>query len=118
LLLATVGIYGVISYSMTQRVREIGIRMALGAEKWDVLRAVVGQGLRLGLAGIAVGAGAVLILTRVLGTFSRLLFGVQPGDPLTFLGVSLVLLSATVLACAIPARRAARVDPMAALRCE
>jgi predicted permease len=118
LLLATVGIYGVISYSMTQRVREIGIRMALGAEKWDVLRAVVGQGLRLALAGVAVGASAVLILTRVLGTFSRLLFGVQPGDPLTFLGVSLVLLSATVLACAIPARRAARVDPMAALRCE
>ncbi len=118
LLLASVGIYGVISYSMTQRVREIGIRMALGAEKRDILRALIGQGLRLALAGVAIGAMAVLILSRVLASFSHLLYGVQPRDPWTFFAVSLVLISASVMACAIPARRAATLDPMAALRCE
>jgi len=118
LLLACVGIYGVISYSITRRVREIGIRMALGAEKRDILRAVIGQGLRLALAGVAIGAAAVLILSPVLASFTHLLYGVRPRDPWTFIAVSLVLMSATVLACAIPARRAATVDPMAALRSE
>jgi predicted permease len=118
LLIASVGIYGVISYSMSRRVREIGIRMALGAEKWDVLRAVIGQGLRLALAGVAIGAVVALILTRVLASFSQLLYGVRAGDPLTFLAVSLVLISAAVLACYVPARHAAKVDPMVALRYE
>ena len=118
LFLTTLGIYGVISYAMSRRVREIGIRMALGAEKWDVLRIVIGQGLRLALAGVAIGAVAALILTRVLSSFSQLLYGVGAGDPLTFLAVSLVLMSAAVLACYVPARHAAEVDPMVALRYE
>ena len=118
LLLASVGIYGVISYSMTQRVQEIGIRMALGAKKRDVLRMVIGQGVRMALAGIAIGAVAALVLTRALSSFSHLLYGVQARDPVTLVAVSLVLISAAFLACYLPARRAARVDPMIALRHE
>jgi ABC-type antimicrobial peptide transport system permease subunit len=118
LLLASVGIYGVISYSMTQRLREIGIRMALGAVKRDVLRMVLGQGLRLTLGGVAVGVVAALVLTRVLLSFSHLLYGVSAGDPWTLIAVSLVLIGAALLACYIPARRAARLDPMMALRHE
>ncbi|HLY18733.1 MAG TPA: ABC transporter permease [Bryobacteraceae bacterium] len=116
LLLAFVGIYGVISYAMTQRVRELGIRMALGAVRRDVLRMVVGQGLRLAMAGIAAGVAAALLLTRVLPSFSHLLYGVQASDPTTLIAVSLVLLIASALACYIPARRAASLDPMTALR--
>jgi predicted permease len=118
LLLASGGIYGVISYSMTRRVREIGIRMALGAVKGDILRMVLGQGLRLALGGIAIGMAAALALTRVLGSFSRLLYGVQAWDPLTLIAVSLVLMAAALLACYIPARRAARLDQMMVLRHE
>ncbi|HLJ29768.1 MAG TPA: ABC transporter permease [Candidatus Angelobacter sp.] len=118
LLLAFVGIYGVISYLTTERVHEIGIRMALGAEKWDVLRMILGQGLRLALPGIAIGTGAALILGQLLSSFSHLLYGVRPRDPLTLIGVSLILLSAALLACYIPARRAAGVDPMVALHHE
>ncbi len=118
LVLASVGIYGVISYSMTQRVHEIGIRIALGAEKQDVFRMVIGQGLRLTLAGLAIGAGAALILTRVLSSLSHLLYGVGASDPLTFLSVSLLLSTVAVLACYIPARRAMRTDPIIALRYE
>jgi ABC-type antimicrobial peptide transport system permease subunit len=118
LLLASVGIYGVISYSVSQRVREIGIRMALGADKRDVFRMVVGQGLALALAGLAIGVAAALILTRLLSSFSLLLYGVGASDPLTFTTVSVMLILVAVLACCIPARRAMRVDPMAALRFE
>jgi predicted permease len=118
LLLASVGIYGVISYSVTQRVHEIGIRMALGAEKQDVFQMVIGESLRLALAGLAIGAVAAIILTRLLSSFSRLLYGVSASDPATFVSVSLVLTAVAVLACYIPARRAMGTDPMVALRHE
>jgi predicted permease len=118
LLLASIGIYGVISYAMTQRVREIGIRMALGALRTDVLRMVIGQGLRMALAGIAIGVVAALVLTRVMLSFSHLLYGVRAWDPLTLAAVSLALTGAALLACYIPARRAARLDPNIALRHE
>lgn len=118
LLLASVGIYGVISYSMTQRVNEIGIRMALGAKKTGIFRMVLGQGLRLALVGVVIGTVAALILGRLLGNFSQLLYGVRAGDPLTFLTVSLVLISVALIACYVPARRAMSTDPMIALRHE
>jgi putative ABC transport system permease protein len=118
LLLASIGIYGSISYSTTQRVREIGIRMALGAVRRDVLQMVIRQGLRLALAGIAIGAAAVLLLAQLLSAYSRLLYGVRPEDPPTLIAVSLVLICVALLACYIPARRAARLDPTAALRHE
>jgi predicted permease len=118
LLLASIGIYGVISYSVTQRVHEIGIRMALGAEKRDVFRMVVVQGLSLAFAGLAIGVTAALILTRLLLSFSHLLYGVGASDPATLVSVSAVLIGVAILACYLPARRAMRVDPMVALRCE
>jgi len=118
LLLASVGIYGVISYSVTQRVHEIGIRVALGAEKQNIFGMVIAQGLRLALAGLVIGAGAALVLTRLLVTFAHLLYGVKTSDPLTFIAVSTLLTVIAVLACYIPARRAMRVDPLVALRYE
>jgi predicted permease len=118
LLLACVGLYGVISYAVTQRTHEIGIRVALGAEKKDVLRLVLGGGLRLAVTGVAIGGITALILTRVLPSFSHLLYGVRPSDPLTFAAVSSILVLVALLASYIPARRATRVDPMVALRYE
>jgi predicted permease len=118
LLLASIGIYGVISYSVAQRVHEIGIRMALGADKREIFRMIIGQGLSLALAGLALGATAALILTRLLSSFSHLLYGVGTSDPATFVAVSLLLTGVTIFACYIPARRATRVDPIVALRYE
>lgn len=118
LALAAIGVYGVIAYSVTLRVHEIGVRMALGAEKPRILRMIIGEGLRLTLAGLLVGTAAVLILARTLPSFSRLLYGVRGSDPLTLLLVSVVLTMAAVAACWIPARRAMRVEPMEALRYE
>jgi predicted permease len=113
MVLAAVGIYGVMSYSVAQRTREIGIRMALGAQRSDVMKMTIGQGLRLVLTGVAIGLVGAFVLTRVMST---LLFGVSPTDPLTFISISIVLVSVAVLASYVPALRATRVDPMFALR--
>ena len=115
LILATVGMYGVMAYSVSQRTQEIGIRLALGARTSDVIKLVVGNGLVLVLSGIAIGLAGALALTRVM---TSLLYGVSATDPVIFAGVSLALVALTLLASYMPARRATKVDPMIALRCE
>ena len=115
LLMAVVGIYGVVSYSVARRTHEIGVRMALGAEHGDVLRMMVGTGLRMAASGMAIGLTGALVVTRVLGT---LLYGIKPTDLTTFSIVSGILGVAAFLASYLPARRAATVDPMVALRQE
>ena len=113
LALASVGIYGVLSYLVSQRTRELGIRLALGATTFGVLRLVLGQGLRLVCLGALIGLLAAWLLSRVL---TSLLFDVSATDPLTFAGVTLLLMLVALLACFIPARRASKTDPMIALR--
>jgi putative ABC transport system permease protein len=115
LILASIGIYGVISYSVAQRTREIGIRMALGASQRQVLQMVVGGGAKLAALGIVIGAAGALGLTQFIRSF---LYGVSPSDPLTFAGISLILGSVALLASYVPARRAMKVDPNTALRYE
>jgi putative ABC transport system permease protein len=115
LILALIGLYGLLAFTVTQRQREIGIRMALGAQTFDVLSVVVGQGMRLTLAGVVIGVLGSVALTRVLGS---VLFKVAPTDPLTFVTVTLSLCVVALLACYIPARRATKINPMVALRSE
>jgi ABC-type antimicrobial peptide transport system permease subunit len=114
-LLAILGLYAVVAYSVTQRGQEIGVRIALGAQRSDVLRLILSQGSRMALIGVAIGIAAALGLTQLMASE---LFGVTAHDPLTFLGIAAVLMLVALAACYIPARRAMRIDPIVTLRYE
>jgi putative ABC transport system permease protein len=115
LILASIGVFGVINYSVAQRTHEIGIRLALGAQRGDVFKLIVGHGLILALAGVTIGAIGAIALTRLM---AGLLFGVSPTDITTFVSVSLIVIVVATFACYLPARRATKVDPLVALRYE
>jgi ABC-type antimicrobial peptide transport system permease subunit len=115
LLLATIGLYGIIAYSVSRRTQEIGIRVAMGAQRLDIMRLVVFEGLALAGIGVVIGLGAACFVTRILRSQ---LYGVSAGDPLTFMMTAVILITVTLLACYFPARYATRIDPMEALRYE
>jgi putative ABC transport system permease protein len=113
--LAAIGLYGVMSYSVSLRTQEVGIRIALGSQRKDILKLIIGQGLKLAFSGVAIGLVIAFGLTRL---FQSLLFGISASDPITFVAIAFLLVFVAVLASIIPARRAMRVDPMVALRYE
>jgi ABC-type antimicrobial peptide transport system permease subunit len=113
--LATIGIYGVMAYLVSQGTRELGIRIALGASSRNILSLVIRQGMVLAVSGVTIGLAAAFVLARLIRS---LLFGVEATDPITLAGISLLLAMITLLACYIPAQRAARIDPLISLRCE
>jgi putative ABC transport system permease protein len=115
LVLAAVGLYGVVSYSVSQRTQEIGLRMAIGADRRDVLRLVVGGGMKLAVIGVVIGVAGALALSKVIAT---MLFELTPIDLVSYSGTVMVLLAVAMVACYVPARRAMRVDPIIALRAE
>ena len=116
--LASFGLYGVLAYSVSQRTHEIGIRMALGADRGKVLKMILRQGMTLTLIGIALGLGGAYVLTKYLQSLTSMLFGVKPTDPLTYAVTAALLIAVSLIACFVPARRATKVDPMVALRYE
>jgi ABC-type antimicrobial peptide transport system permease subunit len=116
--LAAIGLYGIMAYVVTQRTHEIGIRMALGADRRKVLMMVVRQGMILTVVGIALGLAAAYVLTKYLESLTSMLFGVEPRDPWTFAAIGIFLAVVALIACLVPARRATKVDPLRALRYE
>jgi putative ABC transport system permease protein len=117
-LLAAIGLYGVMAYAVSQRTQEIGIRMALGADRRKVLMMIVRQGMTLTVVGVAIGLGGAFVLMKYLESLTSLLFGVEARDPATFVVIAGLLGAVALLACLVPARRATKVDPLTALRYE